>query len=172
MDSKNSVWYILLGAVVALITSLLVEVYKYWISNRTSRKDFQIFLKLELKNVTASIDRLINAYGNKQFFDFTILSELYNKIQRLEKLRDGIINIKNDQKKEEVLSLFNLISLFQSDAYNIESSAFRAPNPNIPEQGLPLPWNSDIYKSQRQMAALQSVDIKRKVQDLITFFEK
>jgi hypothetical protein len=51
MNDQNSIWYVVLGAGLALVTSLSVEVYKQWVSNKNNEKDFKIILKLEVKGI-------------------------------------------------------------------------------------------------------------------------
>lgn len=169
MDNQNSVWYIILGSVLALLTSLLVEIYKNWAQNKNHEKDFKIILRLEAKSILETIGRLIEDYGQKQFFLFTILNELTTKVQRLDKIRDKVIYLKNDLKKEEILSLFNSITLYYSDVNTLETRAF---NPTQPTTGTPLPWNDESYKSQRQILAFRGTDLKRNIQDLINFLER
>lgn len=169
MEKQYSVWYIVLGALLALITSLLVEIYKNWTQNKNREKDFKIILRLEAKGILESISKLIEDYGSKQFFAFIIISELFTKIQRLDKIRDKIIHLKNDIKKEEILSLFNAITLYQSDVYSLEEQAFK-PQQSI---GIPqIPWNDESFKSRRQILAFRGTDLKRNIQDLINFLER
>ena len=89
----NNVGYIILGSVLALITSLLVEIYKNWTRNKNNEKDFKITLRLEMKSILESIGRLVETYGQRQFFSFIILKELNEKNLRLDKIRDKVIYI-------------------------------------------------------------------------------
>ncbi len=169
MDNQNSILYILLGSILALMTSLLVEIYKNWTQNKNHEKDFKIILKLESKSILETIGKLIEDYGQKQFFYFAILAELATKIQRLDKIRDKIIYLKNDLKKEEILSLFNSVTLYHSDLNTLETRAF---TPTQATTTTPTPWNDESYKSQRQILALRRTDLKRGIQDLINFLER
>lgn len=168
----NSILLVVLGSVLALATSFVVEWFKDEKVTRSKRKNFKISLRLELKSAIDTINKLVENYGAKRFFEFTVLGELNPKIQRLDKIRDQIIYIQNNNKKELILNLLNDINLFYSDTFGLESNAFRAPTPGTTEQGTAIPWDSEMYKSQRQMLALRSVDLKRRVQDLITFLEE
>ena len=169
MDNQNSVWYIILGAVLALVTSLLVEIYKNWAQNKNHEKDFKIILRLEAKGILETIGKLIEDYGQKQFFPFVILDEFSAKVQRLDKIRDKVIYLKNDLKKEEILSLFNLITLYHSDVRILETRAFTQAQPT---GGPVMPWNDESYKSQRQILAFRGTDLKRNIQDLINYLER
>jgi hypothetical protein len=166
---QNSVWYVVLGSFLAFITSLVSEYIKSRQKSRSDKKDCKIILKLELKSIVDSINRLLEDYGRKQFYTFVILNELDLKIQRLDKVRDKVVYIKNDYKKEEILFVFNDIYIFATDVRGLENNAFGTTNISGP--GEVIPWNHDMYKSQRQMLAVKSVDLKRKIQDLIFYFD-
>lgn len=169
-QSSDSIGYILLGAILALTTSLVTEIYKNWVKNKDSEKDFKIILKLELKSVLETIDKLIEDYGQKQYYPFAILTELSSKIFRLDKIREKVIYIKDDTRKEEILSLINDISSYYSKTLTLEQLAF---NPSQrPDSSPATPWNDEIYKSQRQMIALEGTDLKRIIQDSINYLER
>jgi hypothetical protein len=155
-----------LGSALALATSFLVEIYKNWAQNKNREKDFKIILRLEAKSILETVGKLIEDYGQKQYFPFVILTELSTKVQRLDKIRDKVISLKNDLKKEEVLSLFNSISLYHSDVNTLEARAF---TPSQPTGAPTLQWNDESYKSQRQILAFRGTDLKRNIQDLINF---
>lgn len=169
MDNQNSVLYIILGSFLALLTSLFVEIYKDWMKNKNNEKDFKITLKLEVKSILETIGKLIETYGQRQCFLFTILTELNGKIQRLDRIRDRVIYIKDDIKKEEILSLFNNVNLYYSDTFTLESLAFP---PSSTQNASSLPWDSETYKSQRQILAFRGTDLKRNIQDLVNFLER
>lgn len=168
-NPQNSVWYIVLGSFLAFITSLVSEYIKSKQKSKNDRKDCKIILKLELKSIVDSIGRLLEDYGRKQFYTFVIINELDLKVQRLDKVRDKVVYIKNDYKKEEILSVFNDIYIFATDVRSLESIAFGTTSTDA--QGIAIPWDNDTYKSQRQMLAVKSVDLKRKIQDLIFYFD-
>ena len=169
---ENSIFQIVLGSLLALITSFFVENYKNFTNNKKNTKDFKIVLKLEIKGVLDTIGQLIDDYGQKQFFFFTILNELSAKIQRLDKIRDKVIFINEDSKKEEILFLLNSITLYHSDINTLENRAFTPPNQNQSTGVEVLPWNHEVYKSQRQVLVIKGAEIKRNIQDLIIYLDK
>ena len=169
MENQNSIKYIILGSILALVTSLLVEIYKNWSQNKDKEKNFKIILKLEIKSVLETINTLIEDYGQKQFFYLAIINELGNRIKRLDKIRDNIADLKDDIKKEEILTLFNSINIYHSDANSLEQIAF---NPSQGTSTTPLPWNDDSYKSKRQILAFKGTDLKRSIQDVINYLER
>src|SRR6266542_1629925 len=138
---QNSTGYIVLGSILALITSLALEVIKNWFKVRNDSKDFKIIIKLELKSIVQSIDRLVDDYGQKQYFPIVILDELLLKLQRAEKIREKITHIKDDLKKEEILSLLNDIYIFYTDTNSLESNAFSVRIQKA--EGTPTNWNDE-----------------------------
>lgn len=164
----NKILLIILGSVLALATSFVMEIYKSWKDNRESAKNLKIILKLELKNITQVIDRLIERYGSVSYYDFKIIGQLASGISRLDQTRERVVHLKQDQKKEEVLSCINSLSIFQSDLYSLESQAFSKDS----LQSGPTNWQDEYYKSQRQILATRSVDVKRRIQDLLNYFEQ
>lgn len=167
-QAQASVAYIVLGSLLALITSVILEILKIWMNSKSDTRNFKIILRAELGNVVGTIDRLIDDYARKQFYAFAVLAELKEKISRIENLREKIVLIRNYTKREEILSLINEVYIFYSDTNILENMAFnKLPNEN---EGNP-PWNTDIFKSQRQMVAIKSVDLKRKLQNLIFYLE-
>lgn len=164
----NQVHLIILGSILALITSFFLESYKAWKDDKKSAINLKIILRLELKNTIQIIDRLMERYGSINFYDVKILNQLGSSTLRLEQTRERVIHLKEDSKKEEVLSCINVLSIFHSDLFSVESQAFDKEK----LQDAPAIWNDEYYKKQRNMLMIKSVDIKRRVQDILNYLEK
>ena len=67
MNEPASIWFILFGAFLALITSLVVEIYKNWAQNKNNEKDFKIILKLEIKGILKRLKNLLVDSGKVSF---------------------------------------------------------------------------------------------------------
>jgi len=173
MDTGGgNVWLVVLGAVLAMATTIAVELLKYWFENRNKKNNYKILVRLELKNLIAGIDRLVAQYGTDQFFRFQEIDELRESAQRANRIREQITLIKNDGRKEEILGAIADVFNFCSDAKVLEGAAFVQPTPAMgPAFPALAPWNADVFKNRRQMLALESVDIKRKLQDLVSYLE-
>lgn len=48
MNNESSVFLVILGAVLAIITSVIVELIKYWLTTKNNRKNVFTILRLEL----------------------------------------------------------------------------------------------------------------------------
>lgn len=135
---------------------------------KKQRKNIKIILRLEFKNTLQIVDKLIDRYGSISFFDIKILNQLLSSITRLESTRERVIHLKDDSKKEEVLSCINATIIYHSDIMALENNAFEKEK----IQATPTAWNKEYFKGQRLIFATKSVDIKRKIQDMINYFEK
>lgn len=116
-------------------------------------------------------------FGSQQFFPLITLDQFDKEVIRLDKTRDKVIYIKEDQKKEEILSIINAIALFATDTRTVETSAFKNdttlnPPANSAQPSSGVPWNHESNRSQRQLIAVKTIDLKRRIQDLIGFLER
>ncbi len=64
----SQTWSIILGAVIALVTSLGVEIYKNTILKLGNRKNFKTVFTLELKHFLDLIDKLNQDFSSNNFF--------------------------------------------------------------------------------------------------------
>ncbi len=172
LKTMNDVFLVVLGAVLALITSFSVEAYKNWQEVKDKKENLKIILRLELKNVIFIVDKLLDIYGNKHYFEFKTLDQLNYSLGRLEKIRDGIIYLKDDAQKDKVLLYLNLLSIFHSDVRSLENYAFGQSNTTGTGQGGVTTWDSDYCKGERQILSLRTIDIKRSAQDIVNDFER
>lgn len=155
---------ILFGAVLALASSFIIEIYKFFKGDKEKRTNIKIILRLEFKNIFNIIEKLIENYGTKHYFEFKVLDQLKDSLDRLNLSRDKIIHLKEDSRKEELLSVINAVWVFHSDTRSIESYAFNK-EANTDEKG----HLSEFCKGERQVIALKSVDLKRQVENVITY---
>jgi hypothetical protein len=168
MDNQNSVFYIILGAILALATSLVVEIYKNWSTHKNLRKNFTTVLRLELKHLITIIDKLTENYSSKYFFPFGIIDQLDRNISRLEVNRKDSIYLREENKKEEILTFFNDLFVFASDLRSIENYGFNKVDDETTEA---TSQRLDFCKQQRSMISIRTVDLKRRAQDIINYFE-
>lgn len=166
--NQNSVWFIVLGAFLAFITTLVVEFFKNFYNQKQLRKNFKTVLKLEFKHCISIIDKLNEDYGNKTFFSFGIIDQLDKNLQRLEYIRKDTIYLKEDTKKEEILTCINDLFVIASDIRSNENFAFKNDENETPEARTS---RITYCERQRPMYSLRNVDIKRRIQDLVNYLE-
>ena len=164
----NQIYLILLGSVLALSTSFLVEIYKDWSKNRGQLKNFKIVLRLELKNFIAVIDKLTETYSSKNYFAFKVIDQIDRNLQRVENIRKDTIYLKEENKKEEILNYINDIFILSSDLRSVENYAFSTPtNETEPDKKI----RDDFSNRERQLMSLRLLDLKRRCQDIVNYLE-
>lgn len=157
---------ILFGAILALASSFIIEIYKFFKGDKEKRTNIKIILRLEFKNISNIIEKLTENYGTKHYFEFKVLDQLKDSVDRLNLSRDKIIYLKEDSKKEELLSVINSVWVFHSDTRGLESYAWNKDINLDPNAHL-----SEFCKGERQVIALKSIDLKRQVQNVVTYLE-
>ncbi len=169
MDKDSlQVWLIFLGAFLAFVASVAVELYKDHRNKRELNKNSKIVLRLEFNNAIGLVRTLIESYSAKGFFEFRVLNQLYPSITRLDQVRNAVVNFESDQKKEQILKLLNDLFLFHSDANSLEQIAL--PKKDGEAQGdANQALSREFIKDQRQMIALRSVDLIRRGEEIINY---
>ncbi len=169
MNNESSVFLVILGAVLAIITSVIVELIKYWLTTKNSRKNVSTILRLELKNFITIVDQFVESYGSKRYFEYRLLDQMDRNLTRLESTRDNVIFLTNDNKKDELLTLFNSIALLASDARGMQNYAETKIADETPAAAS---TRREFTDSGRQMIIMRTTDLKRRAQDLINFLER
>ena len=168
MDFLTTVQSIVLGAILALATSFVLELYKTYRQEKVVRKNLRIILSLELKNVITLADALLESYSSKNLFEYRFIDQLDRSFTHFESTRMDVVYIKDDRKKEEILTFFNTLSLFNSQLRGIENYAnLKIENEDQTASNVRV----EFCKKQREILVLKMMDLKRRAQDLITFFE-
>lgn len=171
MDNQNSGWYVIIGAVLALITSFTVEVWKHYRTQKDLRNNFKTVLKLELKSLLSIVDKLTESYGNITFFDLLVVDQFDRNLVRIESSRKDTIYLKEELKKEEILTCLNDLLVLASDIRFIENYQFNYKNESI-ETSQDKENRLSYCIRQRQMYSLRTIDLKRRVQDIINYLDK
>ena len=169
-QNHDSVWFVVLGAFLAFATTLIIEFLKSFFQQRRLRKNFKTVLKLELKHCISIIDKLNEDYGNKTFFSIGTIDQLDKNLLRLEQIRKDAIYLKEDLKKEEILTCLNDLFVIASDIRANENHAFSYYNEK--NETTELRDSRLAYCSrQRPIFSLKNVDLKRRVQDLVNYLD-
>ena len=117
----DKVYLVVLGSVLALGTSFLMEKYKGSLGKKEHLRNFKTVLKLESKYIISILDKLTENYNTRNFFPIGYLNQLDKSIQRVEKIRLDTVYLKQENKKEEILNCINELSIFYSDAQGTEN---------------------------------------------------
>ncbi len=170
MNDQNSALYVVLGSGLALITSLVVEIWKHYRTQKDLRNNFKTVLKLELKSLLTIVDKLTEGYGSSTYFAVLVIEQLDRNLQRLENSRKDTIYLKTEQKKEEVLTCINDFLVLASDMRSNENYAFAYKDEAVESPDAKTARFSRCSQ-QRQMFSLRIIDLKRRVQDIINYLE-
>ena len=168
MDNQNSIWYIILGSVLALVTTFVIELWKYQRTRRDLRNNFKTVFRLELKSLSTIIDGLTEQYGNLLFYPVAIIEQFDRNLLRLDNYRKDTIYLKDELKKEEILTCVNDLLVLASDIRSNENYQFNYINASI-ETLDARESRLARCKQQRQMYSLRTVDLKRRIQDIINY---
>jgi len=164
----NDVYLILLGSILALATSFLVEIYKDWSKNKNLLKNFKTVLKLESKNLVNVVDKLTEGYSSKNYYPIKVIDQIDRNLTRMESIRKDTIYLKEENKKGEILNYINDMFVLSSDLRSVENYAFNNPeNENLEDKRVRM----DFSTRERQMIALRIVDLKRRGQDVVNYLE-
>lgn len=118
-----SVPYIVLGAFLAVITSLIVEIVRHWIGTSRGKRVFKTFLGFEIPEMCAVMDRLIEDFNRQRFMPFTRLTELESARQGFDRNRDWIIAFKDNTIRRDIFDFFRDVSRYLADARGVENFA-------------------------------------------------
>ncbi len=169
-QGQDTVFFVVLGSILAFITTLVVELLKNFYNKKELRKNFKTVLKLEFKHCILIIDKLNEDYSSNTFFSLKTIEQLDKNLNRIENLRKDTIYLKEETKKEEILTCINDLFVLASDIKANEQYAFSYYRE---KEETPQEKESRIKSCERQrpMYSLKNVDIKRRVQGIIDYLE-
>src|SRR5262249_16537884 len=123
MQTQSEVSLIVLGAMLALMTSVVVEVVKIYLADRRGRKRFRLLLRLDLATITDLIDRIVQEAGKAGFMRTDLLLELAAARQGYERNRNGVVLL-SDSLRGEVMECYRQLAAMTRDALFLEQTAF------------------------------------------------
>jgi hypothetical protein len=164
MENLTEIKLVVLGSILALATSFIVELYKGKAQKIEKNENVRIILRLELDNIFQLLEKLLERYSSSHFYDFRILEQIGAALERTNQLRRDVAYVESDSLKEKILKLLNETTLYHSDTVSVERRAF---NPDNTQQGEKKNWDAPEFSSQRQIIATRTVDLKRKFEDIL-----
>lgn len=117
----EQVGLIVLGAVLALMTSDVVEFVKIWLNDRRTKKQFRNFIKMDIPSIQASIDRLVQDTAKLGFMPVIILNELDAIRQGYDRLRHWVILFKEDKFQRDLIDYYQRLRSTSVQANLLES---------------------------------------------------
>jgi hypothetical protein len=114
---------IVLGAVLAIITTLLVEIARFQITERRSKRLFRTLLRFELPDIAQVIDRLVEDIGRVHFFPFTRLNEIDGARQGFDRNRDWVVILRDNTARRDVYEFYRELQSALFEARGVENFA-------------------------------------------------
>ena len=150
----EQVGLIVLGAVLALMTSVVVEFVKIWLNDRRTKKQFRNFIKMDIPSMQASIDRLVQDTAKLGFIPVIILNELDAIRQGYDRLRHWVILFKEDKFQRDLIDYYK----------RLHSTTVQA---NLLESQVAHPQHASFVQSQRTVLVAEFRDIATRGRDLL-----
>ena len=152
----EQVGLVVLGAVLALMTSIVVEFIKIQLSALRTKKLFKSLLKIDIPSILSSIDRLVEDYGKLGYIPILAINQIDASRQGYDRNRDWIILFGEENFQRDLISFYQQLSAVSSQANVLES--------------LPLQHqqqNTDFVTRQRQELVAQFRDIAGRGRELL-----
>lgn len=123
MDSAAPV---ALGALLAVGTSLVVEIIRTWIADRRTKRLLTSLLKIEIPTILTAIDRLIEDTGKLGYIPLLIIGEIAQTRQGFDRNRDWIILYRGDSFRRDVIEFYQRLGSICLETTALEGVANQA----------------------------------------------
>lgn len=187
MKFNNNVWFIFLGAVLAFLSSFLVETLKNRKEWAQKKKNFIIYIELELKALFMSLDKLKNNLESKRFFDLLIINILEQSVNNLGLSKKEAFYLEDYSLQEKILNILSEATIFLNDLKGLENfamaereklkndlgtkkllkdndSKIKDHQTSIFKENKEL---EDFFSSRRTEKLVELIDLKRRIEDLV-----
>lgn len=187
IENNNSITLILLGALIAFISSNIIEYIKDLRKRRRDTKNFKLFIKLELAVIANTLEKLQTGlqYGN--YYDYTLLDRVKESIDNLGKARSDVIYLSDPELKEkfvetiaETSTYIAMVRVIQQIFYQSQDKAQGVTSPAAitpSQKGRGRKTNSQptitmesvwgTFNKSKTEKTIEYVEIKRKLENLI-----
>lgn len=125
---------IILGSILALITSFTMVWVQTWIHERRTRRLLRDLLSNEIHAINEFIELLLNETPLRGFIPIQRLSEIQNARQGYDRNRDWMILFGNDALRRDVFNFYGRLNITCGEAQGLEAWALypqNVPNPML-----------------------------------------
>lgn len=130
----NETGAIVLGAVLALGTSLVLELVKTWMARRRAAALFLTLLKMDLPMIRNAIERLVETQRQGAgFFHLLILNEIQSLRQGFDRNRDRVAILHDHRLRQDLIDFYRSLAAVCQETISLENFAPNAP-PNAAAQ--------------------------------------
>ncbi len=111
-DNPSNITLIFIGAIIAFISTNIVEYIKNWSELRGKTKNFKLFIKLELEVIAKTLEKLQTGLSYGRYYDYLLLDRIKESIDNLEKVRIDVIYLSDPELKEKFIETTSDISTY------------------------------------------------------------
>ncbi len=120
MDHTGSV---ILGAVIALATSVIVEIVRLRLAELRTKRLLVSLLKIEIPTIRAAIDGLVTMFNQVAFLHVLNLQQSQSARQGYDRNRDWIILFREESFRTDLVRFYQRLMSAYQDAVGIENFA-------------------------------------------------
>lgn len=190
INNLDSPSLILIGALIAFISTNIVEYIKNWRERRDKTKNFKLFIKLELEVIAKTLDKLQIALSYGSYYDYLLLDRIKESIDNLEKVRSDVIYLSNPELKEKFVETISDISTYVATTRMVQQLFYADRDSSVKQENikpasvakkgrkinnknqqknvtptLEQAWKT--FNERRTEKTIEYVEIKRKLEELI-----
>jgi hypothetical protein len=114
---------VVLGALIALGTSVLLELFRQWWADRRAKRTFQALLRIEIPTICTAIDALITSYNHLATLDSLVLLQIQSERQGYDHNRDWVILLREDAFRADLIRFYRRLLSAHQDAADTEKLA-------------------------------------------------
>jgi len=141
---SKDVWLVVLGAVLALTTSVLMVFVQRRLHERRTRRLLRMLLRHEVDTICESLDRLIQEAGIVGFIPLLRITSIQNIRQGYDRNRDWLILFRTDVQRD-VFDFYTRLHIALSDAQGLETFHLD------PRAALTPNWQQTVTQERRRL---------------------
>lgn len=118
---------IVLGAVLALATSFVMELVRGWIADRRARRLFSAVLRVEVPGIVATLDGLADDYGKLGYFYIIAVGQLQTQRAGYERHRTALVLLE-DALRDQVIDFYQRCAVLAQEVTGAEQLLLARPD--------------------------------------------
>lgn len=116
----NTPWGIVLGAVLALATSIVMEVVRGWLGERRVRRLFLAVLRVEVPGIIATLDRLADDHGTLAYFPIITVTQLQAQRAGYDRHQTSVVLLANAGLRDEIIEFYQRLAVLAQEVQGAE----------------------------------------------------
>jgi ribosomal protein S8 len=164
---------VVIGAITGAIATFLgtgtVEYFKNRTEDSRKRKNFVVFIRLELQSISKILERLKIDLENKSFYSANALTRFQENLINLEAYRHEAIYFHNSSLQEKFLDLLSDTSFFVKETSLLETFYFEEIKKLDNGDSIFYKTRDDLenyFRGKRTEKLIEIIEIKRKIDEM------